>query len=63
MPSKKSPARKKKRTPWSASDLKLLRQQAGKKSLTQLSRLLKRSEPAIRFQASMHRLSLRLRAK
>jgi len=62
MPSKKKPARRK-RVLWTASDLKLLRQQAGKKNLTQLSRVLKRSEAAVRFKASLHRISLRLRGR
>jgi len=54
------PSRKKaaKRIPWSASDLKALRQNAAK-GLPTLKRLLKRSEPAIRVKASEAGISLR----
>ena len=57
---KKTP-RKKKRILWTPADLKVLRQHAGKKSLPQLARLLKRSEAALRFKAFTHRISLKRR--
>jgi len=59
MPSKKKPARRK-RVLWTASEIKVLRQLAGKKSLAQLSRVLKRSAAAVRFKASLLRISLRV---
>lgn len=61
MARKKKVVRRGKRVLWTAADLKMLRKEAGKKSLTQLARALKRSEAAVRFKASFHRISLRLR--
>jgi hypothetical protein len=61
MARKKSVARRRKRVLWTAADLKALRQQAGKKSLAQIARALKRSAAAVRFKASFHRISLRRR--
>jgi hypothetical protein len=61
MAQKKKVARRRKRVLWTAADLKLLRQQAGKQSLAQLGRALKRSPAAVRFKASSLRISLRRR--
>lgn len=57
---KKSSARRK-RVLWTRTDLKVLRASAGKKTLQQIARLLKRSAAAVRFKASAQRISLRLR--
>jgi hypothetical protein len=59
----KKPTRRVSRKRWTAADLKVLRQEAGKKSGAQLSRLLKRSEPAVRFKASVLGISLRQRGR
>jgi len=61
MARKKKTVRPKKRVRWTAADLKLLRKEAGKKTLVELGRALKRSPAAVRFKASLHRISLRLR--
>jgi hypothetical protein len=61
MARKKKSVRRKKRVSWTPADLKLMRQHAGKKPLLQIARLLKRSAAAVRFKASMHRISLRQR--
>jgi hypothetical protein len=63
MPSKKTAPRRKKRILWTPADLKTLRQHAGKKSVPQLTRLLKRSEAALRFKAFTHRISLKLKTR
>jgi hypothetical protein len=59
-------ARKKKSRPsklkrWTSADVKLLRQHAGKKDLSQIARALKRTPAAIRLKASGLRVSLRQR--
>ncbi len=56
---KKSRAKTLKR--WGAADVKALRQHAGKKSLNQIARALKRSPAAVRIKASELRVSLRQR--
>jgi hypothetical protein len=61
MRQKKKAARRGKRVLWTSADVKLLRQQAGKQSLAQLGRALKRSPAAVRFKASALRISLRRR--
>jgi hypothetical protein len=63
MPSKKTAPRGRKRILWTNADLRTLRQQAGKRSITQLARLLKRSEAALRFKAFTHRISLKLKSR
>jgi hypothetical protein len=57
-------ARKKKSRPstlkrWSSAELKMLRQHAGKKTITQIAKVLKRTVAAVRLKASSHRVSLR----
>jgi len=59
MARKKKVVRRRKRVLWTAADVKLLRQQAGKQTLAQLGRTLKRSPAAVRFKASALRISLR----
>jgi len=61
MARKKKVIRRRKRVLWTAADVKLLRQQAGKQTLAQLGRTLKRSAAAVRFKASSLRISLRRR--
>ena len=46
---------------WTSSDLKTLRQQAGKKSAAQLARLLKRTAAAVQRKAMLSGISLRRR--
>ena len=46
---------------WTSSDLKTLRQQAGKKSAAQLARLLKRTAAAVQRKATKSGISLRRR--
>jgi len=46
---------------WDASEIKVLRQHAGKKTIIQIARALKRTPTAIRIKASGLRLSLSLR--
>jgi hypothetical protein len=57
------PSRRPLANAWSAADLRFLRQNAGKKSLAQLSRRLGRTPGGITFKAFQMRLSLRHRAK
>lgn len=61
MARKKKSARGKTLRRWEAADVKLLKQQAGKKSLTQIAKALKRTPTAIRIKASELRVSLRQR--
>ncbi len=56
-------AKRGKRVLWTASDLKFMRQNAGKMSLRSFAKALKRSAPAVRFKASEHKISLRLKKK
>ena len=56
---KKSRAKKLRR--WEAAEVKLLHQHAGKKTLTQIARALKRTPASIRLKASGLRVSLSLR--
>lgn len=46
---------------WSATELKLLRQQAGKKSRKQIARVLNRTESAVAYKAHVLRISLDMR--
>jgi hypothetical protein len=46
---------------WDAGDIKVLRQHAGKKTIVQIARALKRTPAAIRIKASDLQLSLALR--
>jgi hypothetical protein len=50
-----------KRKVWSAADIKQLRGLAGKKSLKGMARVLKRTEPAVRFKAHLLRISLAMK--
>jgi hypothetical protein len=50
-----------KRRVWSAADIKQLRGLAGKKSLKGIGRVLKRTEPAVRFKAHLLRISLAMK--
>jgi hypothetical protein len=59
MARKKRAVRRNQRVLWTAADLKTLRQNAGKKSLAQIAKLLKRSVAAVRFKSHTHRISLR----
>ncbi len=52
---------KKKRTRWTTAELKLLHKLAGRVSTDRIARQLKRTEPAVRFKASTHRIRLRLK--
>jgi hypothetical protein len=52
---------RKTRKPWSAAELKQLRQNAGKKTLKQLAKLHKRTPAAVQIKASVENISLRLR--
>jgi hypothetical protein len=55
----KKSTRRRKIVHWTAGDLKVLRQHAGKKSAVAISKLLKRSVAAVRYKAHEHQLSLR----
>jgi len=47
-----------KRNLWTAADLKLLKQLAGKQSVKRIAKQLKRSEAAVRFKAWRKRIIL-----
>ena len=49
--------------PWSAQDVRTLRQMAGKEPRARIARALRRSPAAVTFKAFKLRLSLRVRAK
>ena len=55
------PRSRRKRIVWSAADLKLLRNLAGRHSAARIARKLKRTVQAVRFKAHMNRISLALR--
>ncbi|HKD52896.1 MAG TPA: hypothetical protein VKB72_01645 [Steroidobacteraceae bacterium] len=55
------PRSRRKRIVWSAADLKLLRNLAGRQSAARIARKLKRTVQAVRFKAHMNRISLALR--
>lgn len=55
------PRQKKKRTPWTAADLKLLRRLAGRQTVKRIARDLKRTEAAVRYKAFTHGISVAAR--
>lgn len=55
------PRPRRKRVLWTAAELKQLRQLAGKRSVRQIARQLKRSEAAVRFKAWQKRIKLAVR--
>jgi len=59
MPRRKTVSRK--IVHWTKSDLKTLRQHAGRKPLAQLARMLKRTAVAVQLKASKAGISLRSR--
>ena len=52
------PRMRRKRVLWTSTDVKVLKQLAGKQSGKQIARRLKRSEAAVRFKAWQMKLSL-----
>ena len=59
-------ARKKtarKRVLWTTADVKFLRKSAGKHPVSQIARQLRRSEAAVRYKATMLKVSLALRRR
>jgi hypothetical protein len=50
-----------KRRPWTPADVKVLRNLAGRKSVKAIGRVLKRSEPAVRFKAHVKRIRLAMK--
>jgi len=59
-------ARKKtarKRVLWTAADVKFLRKSAGRQPVSQIARQLRRSEAAVRYKATMLKVSLALRRR
>lgn len=61
MRAKKKSVRRRKRVDWSAADVKALKGHAGKKSASQIGKVLKRSVAAVRFKAHMLKVSLATR--
>lgn len=61
MPRKKKRVRK--IIHWTAAELKSLRQNAGKKTLAQLAKAMKRTTAAVQLKASKEGISLRLRRR
>ena len=55
------PRSRRKRIVWSAADLKLLRNLAGRQSAARIARKLKRTVQAVRFKAHMNSISLALK--
>ena len=55
------PRPRRKRIVWSTTDLKLLRNLAGRESAARIAGKLKRTVQAVRFKAHMHRISLALK--
>jgi hypothetical protein len=55
------PRSRRKRIVWSTTDLKQLRNLAGRESVARIARKLKRTIQAVRFKAHMHRISLALK--
>lgn len=53
--------RRKKRTPWTSADVKVVRMLAGKQGAKAIGRKLKRTEGAVRQKALVLGLSLRVR--
>jgi hypothetical protein len=59
-------ARKKtvrKRILWTSADVKFLRKAAGRQPVSQISRQLKRSEAAVRYKATMLKVSLAMKKR
>ncbi|HTW73783.1 MAG TPA: hypothetical protein VMD56_02550 [Steroidobacteraceae bacterium] len=59
-------ARKKKarkRILWSAADVRYLRKSAGRQAVAQIARQLHRSEAAVRYKATMLKVSLALKRR
>jgi len=59
-------ARKKtarKRVLWTAADVKFLRKSAGRQRVSQIARQLRRSEAAVRYKATMLKVSLAMRRR
>ena len=59
-------ARKKtarKRVLWTTADVKLMRKSAGRQPVSQIARQLRRSEAAVRYKATMLKVSLALRRR
>jgi hypothetical protein len=59
-------ARKKtarKRILWTSADVKLMRKAAGRQPVSQISRQLRRSEAAVRYKATMLKVSLALKKR
>ena len=62
MARKKKSAPRKKLVRWATADLKTLRREAGRQTLVQLARLLKRTSAAVQLKASKEGISLRRKA-
>lgn len=59
-------ARKKtarKRILWTGADVKFLRKSAGRQPVSQIARQLRRSEAAVRYKATMLKVSLAMRRR
>ena len=59
-------ARKKtarKRVLWTTADVKFLRKSAGRQAVAQIARQLRRSEAAVRYKATMLKISLALKRR
>jgi hypothetical protein len=56
----REPMRRRKRNPWTPSDLKQLKRLAGRVSAPRIARELRRSEGAVRVRASQEGVSLRV---
>jgi len=63
MARKKKVVRRKKRIAWTAADVDTLRKHAGKKTLQQIARMVKRTAVAVQLRASKLGISLRHRAR
>jgi hypothetical protein len=51
------------RKPWLPAEVKQLRQTAGRKTLTQLAKMFKRTTAAVQVKASVEGISLRMRGR
>lgn len=61
MARKKKVVRRRKLRVWQSTDVKTLRQQAGKKTLAQFARMFKRTPVAVQLKASKEGISLRVK--
>ena len=52
-----------KRVLWTAADVKFLRKAAGRQAVAQIARQLHRSEAAVRYKATMLKISLALKKR